>query len=1055
MPAEMIEITLDGRKLLVEPGRTILEVAESQGVKIPTLCHDRRLEPYASCWVCLVKVEKAKGFVPSCGTRVASGMVVTTSSPDVLAARKMALELLLSSHYGDCKAPCTLTCPSNIDIQGYLGLAANGRFAEAAELIRRDNPMPAVIGRVCPHPCEEACRRALVDEPLAINNVKRFLADVERGLGATVVKALPPRIGKNVAVVGAGPAGLSAAWYLGAAGVDVTVYEAMDKAGGMLRYGIPDYRLPPEVLDESITGILGCGAVLRTGVRLGKDVTLDGLRRDFDAVVLAIGAWKSRALRIPGEDHPAVLSGIEFLQRVNAHEKVTVGRRTAVIGGGNTALDAARCSLRCGAEEVAIYYRRTREEMPASDAEIEEALEEGIRVEYLAAPVSVQAEGTALKSLTLLKMALGEPDASGRRRPVPVEGSEYTVAVDTVISAVGQYPDAKLLSGLDGLVDARGDLAADRQTGATGVAGVFAAGDLLTGTDIAIRAIAGGKHAARSVLSYFEGRLPSRPKEFLSKKEDLRTPVAADFAHVARAARAKPVVAGAETRRRSYDEIERTLPRAQVQLEAARCLECGCHDVKECRLKEQAGDCDAVAKRFLGDVVVHPVDDTHPFISRDPSKCVLCGRCVRICLEVQGIGVLGYLYRGFTSLVAPSFGVPFGTDGTCISCGQCVSACPVGALTEKVPAVKNVPLDERAEEGVCTLCSVGCGIEYRWHGSLLTRVLERWTPPNRGKLCRKGKFGHAFLNEPAGTVPLDAAGRPLASAEASSRAGRMLRSAKHPVMRVSGRLCAEAIDAFLDLAARRRIPVEGEGLAGVDPRWARFVDGAAAGRSDGGCVEPGRGLPVRILVGDVAAANNVVFTEAYRERRERTADLWIVGVDAADPASVRAASRLEPSLGALPGMLADAMAGAVSAAPGSAAPSVTVFVNPVELLKSAGIAGEKAVLDALERAVGPGTGSIVRVVTLWNDRNAGYLFGRIASGHAAPKRPDLVLDVGAGTSPDGAAIIAWGLSPRAADLYLPLPREYWIAGRMHPSGGNRIVVGEVDAEGLRSSLPQG
>ncbi len=234
-------------------------MAESQGVKIPTLCNDPRLEPFASCWVCLVKVEKAKGFVPSCGTRVAPGMVVTTSSPDVLAARKMALELLLSNHYGDCKAPCTLACPSNIDIQGYLGLAANGKFAEAVELIRRDNPMPSVIGRVCPHPCETACRRNLVDEPLAINNLKRFVADVERGLGAPVVREQPPRLGKKVAVVGAGPAGLAAAWYLGAAGVDVTIFEAMEKAGGMLRYGIPDYRLPPKVLDESVAGILGYG----------------------------------------------------------------------------------------------------------------------------------------------------------------------------------------------------------------------------------------------------------------------------------------------------------------------------------------------------------------------------------------------------------------------------------------------------------------------------------------------------------------------------------------------------------------------------------------------------------------------------------------------------------------------------------------------------------------------------------------------------------------------------------------------------------------------------
>jgi formate dehydrogenase major subunit len=1042
MPDALIEITLDGRKLLVEPGRTILEVAESQGLKIPTLCSDPRLEPFASCWVCLVKVEKAKGFVPSCGTRVAAGMVITTGSPDVLAARKMALELLLSSHYGDCKAPCNLACPSNIDIQGYLGLAANGKFAEAVDLIRRDNPMPSVIGRVCPHPCEDACRRALVDEPLAINNLKRFVADVERGLGAPVVRQMPPRIGKKVAVVGAGPAGLSAAWYLGAAGVDVTIFEAMQKAGGMLRYGIPDYRLPPEVLDPAIEVILGYGAVLRTGTVLGRDVTLEKLRRDHDAVVIAIGAWKSRALRIPGEDHPAVLSGIDFLSKVNAHEKVTVGRRTAVIGGGNTALDAARCSLRCGADEVVIYYRRTRQEMPASNAEIEEALEEGIRLVELAAPVSIQVEGGAVTSLALLRMELGEPDASGRRRPVPVEGSEYTVGVDTVISAVGQYADAKPLAALPGLVDAKGNLAADLETGTTGAAGVFAAGDLLTGTDIAIRAIAGGKHAARSALMFFAGRAPAREKEFLSRKEDLRKPVAADFADVARVARAKPAVAGTDARRRSYGEIERTLPLAQAQAEAARCLECGCHDVKECRLKEQAGDHDAVATRFLGDVVVHPVDDSHPFISRDPSKCVLCGRCVRICLEVQGIGVLGYLYRGFTSLVAPSFGVPFGKDQTCISCGQCVSACPVGALTEKV-AAKSVPLDERGEQGICSLCSVGCGLEYRWHGSLFTRVVERYEAPNRGKLCRKGKFGHGFLNDGAGTTPLDCSGRPLAAAEAVRRAGGLVEAAKRPVMRVSGRLCGEAIDEFLALARRHRIPVEGEGLAGIEARWAGFTDAAPGAAAAEGCRDPGAPLPIRILVGDVASTNNVVFTEAYRERRERTADLWIAGMDGADPASARAASRREPSLASLPALLADAV---------KAGAAVTVLVNPVELLKSGGKATEASVLDALEKAArtgAPGSGA-VRVVTLWNGRNAGYLFGRIAAGTAIPQQPDLVLDAGTGVRADGVKLIAWDLSPREADLYLPMPREYWLAGRTHPSGGAAVVVGEVDVEGLRA-----
>ncbi len=1010
MGTDTIEITFDGKKILVQPGLTILDVAEAQGVRIPTLCHDRRLEPYASCWVCLVKVEKARSFVPSCGTRVTPGMVITTQAPEVKAARRTALELILSSHYGDCKAPCTLTCPSNIDIQGYLGLVANGKTSEAVDLIRRDNPMPAVIGRICPRPCEQKCRRNLVDEPLNINGIKRFVADVEAQAGGMPRKPLPERMGKKAAVIGAGPAGLSAAWFLSQKGVDVTLYESMEKAGGMLRYGIPDYRLPPAVLDGAIADMLSLGAVLKTGMRLGKDVTLERVRAENDAVIIAIGAWKGRTLRIPGEDHPAVLSGIDFLQDVNAGEPVKVGRRVAIVGGGNTALDAARCSLRHGAEKVTMYYRRTREEMPASDAEIEEAIEEGIEIQYLAAPVSIQAEGKSLKALTLLRMELGEPDASGRRRPVPVEGSEFNVPVDTIISAVGQFSDTKLLSGLEGLVDAKGNVAADQGTGITSVPGVFVAGDLLTGTDIAIRAVAGGKHAARAALAYFEGRTYARPKEFLSRKADFKEPVTADFKDTQRAGRAKPSVLRAETRKKSFVEIESTLGAAQAMKEAARCLECGCQDVRDCALKQYATEYDASATRFHGDVPIHPVDNSHPLISRDPSKCVLCGRCVRICLDVQGIGVFGYINRGFSSVIAPSFGVPFGNDASCISCGQCVSACPVGALTEKLPAAKNVPLLERVEEGTCSLCSVGCAIEYRWHGSLFTRVTERYVAPNHGKLCMKGKFGHAFLNSPEAA--------PVNLKEARATALKMLSSAKSPLMRISGRLAGEAIDAFLQMAARRNIPVVAAGLEGLDPRWVDLGMARPAPIGNGS-------RPIRILVGDIAASHNVAFTEAMRQHRQGLIDLWIACHD--DQTARRAASRVEPDLAAA---LTDAM---VSGAP------IEIMVSP-----------ENASSKVLETLLA--VRSRVRVLLLWSSRNTGYLFSRTAANGQAVKKPDLLLDVGVDSGVNGTPRISWGMVPGKEGLFIPLARQLWLQGRSHPTGREMVQAGEITEGALEDAV---
>lgn len=399
--------------------------------------------------------------------------------------------------------PCTYACPAGIDIPRYVFLTAQRRFAEAAAVIREKVPLPGVLGHVCMHPCEDNCQRAQLNEPVSIKALKRVCIERDAKIWRRITKVAPPT-GKRVAIVGSGPAGLTAGYHLAKLGHLVTILDALPETGGMMRVGIPEYRLPREVLDSDIEDIKRVGIEIRTKVRVES---LDDLfQQGYDAIFLAVGAHRNNPMGIEGEDLKGVIAGVDFLRDVNLGGKVKTGNRVGVIGGGNVAIDAARTALRLGAKEVTILYRRSRIEMPAADEEIERAGEEGIVIRYLTTPSRILGKNGRVKAIECVKMELAEPDESGRRKPVPVKGSEFNMDIDTIIPAIGQSPDLSLL-GTDSRIKATksSTIKVDQLSMETKVPGVFAGGDAVLGPATIIEAIATAKKAAISIDRYLGG----------------------------------------------------------------------------------------------------------------------------------------------------------------------------------------------------------------------------------------------------------------------------------------------------------------------------------------------------------------------------------------------------------------------------------------------------------------------------------------------------------------------------------------------------------------------
>ena len=597
----------------------------------------------------------------------------------------------MSAHDGDCVAPCQLNCPAKTDCQGYVGLIANGEYDAAIKLIKNKIPLPASIGRVCPHPCEKACRRKNVEEPINIAQLKAFAADMDLK-SESYLPEKQPATGKKVAVIGGGPAGLTAAFYLTIMGHSVTVYDMMDKMGGMLRYGIPQYRLPKEVLDKEISIIEKSGVKLVNNVKLGKDFTIESLKAENDAVIVAVGAWKSSSMRTPGEDLEGVYGGIDFLRAVIQKNPPEIGEKVAICGGGNTAMDACRTAVRLGAKEVYVVYRRTRNEMPADKLEIDEAEEEGVIYKFLTNPLSFNGENGKVKSITLQIMELGEPDTSGRRRPVPVEGKTEEIAVDSVILAIGQKLVTEDVSELE--LNNRGNIVADDDFFTTSIDGVFAIGDATNrGASIAIEAIGEADRCAKAVDAYLNGQALDTRVPYISKRNESTI----DYSDRKKESRISPKVLPADVRNKSFDEVSLGFTEEEAKAEASRCLECGCREYFKCKLLNAAQRYDIDPDRFAGEMPQKYTRDENSFIERNTAKCILCGLCVRSCREVMDIHAIGLMGRGFKTEVSPAFALPL--DQTkCNNCGLCVQLCPTGALTEKANLVKQVPLDEQYTE---------------------------------------------------------------------------------------------------------------------------------------------------------------------------------------------------------------------------------------------------------------------------------------------------------------------------------------------------------------------
>ncbi|EHU9517691.1 formate dehydrogenase subunit alpha [Vibrio vulnificus] len=778
----MIQIVIDGKYRIVEAGQTVLQAAKVCGVEIPSLCGMNRSGEKIPCDLCVVEVESG-GPRRACELEVYNGLTVKTQSEALSAHRKQALNRIMSDHYADCEAPCKTACPAGVDIQSYLYHIAQNDHQKAIEVIKRTLPMPLSIGRVCPAFCESECRRSLVDDAIAIRQLKRHAADADLAAQEAYTPEKKADKNKRVAIVGSGPGGLTAGYYLSNEGYQVDVFEAMPQAGGWLRYGIPEYRLPKSILDKEIELMCRNGMAIHTDKKLGRDISLSQLSQDYDAVCLAVGASKAVAMDYPGSDLDGCYLGVDYLKDFVTEQRFITGKKVAVIGGGNTAIDCARTAVRTGADTTLIY-RRTRDEMPAEDYEIEEAEHEGVKFHFLTNPAeNIADEQGRVCSVKLEKMALGAPDASGRRRP-EATGEYFTEAFDTVIAAVSQQADLSFMQGeVLTLPLTRWNTAdANPETMHSGTGNIFSIGDFRRGPATAVEAVADGRIAAQAIDRFFDGDMENIPlKPFNSRKEQkLKQVDPLHFSHLQKVARTIMPELTSQQREQSFEEVELGFDNAEAMAEAARCLECGCQVNTSCDLRDYATEYGA-EQHFHYSVNIkshdewqalrqndprhkYPIDHSSEFIVFDANRCISCGQCIQACREQSVQGVLSFmnLEKG-RPVVRPDCRPNFGGQGVmmgdsrCVQCGACVQACPVGAMTDGRDRSQGRETLLKKVDTICTYCGVGCKLTMHVDeaANQIRYVEGAHSPVNEGMLCVKGRYGFDFVaSEERLTTPL-------------------------------------------------------------------------------------------------------------------------------------------------------------------------------------------------------------------------------------------------------------------------------------------------------------